>query len=98
MQVVFVHVHVKPESIDAFRKACIDNASNSIQEPGVARFDVIQNVDDPTRFVLIEAYRTADAPTKHKETAHYNLWRETVADMMAEPRSAVKYESVFLPD
>jgi autoinducer 2-degrading protein len=98
MLVVFVHVHVKPESIDAFRKACIDNASNSIQEPGVARFDVVQNLDDPARFVLIEGYRTADAPASHKETAHYIRWRDAVADMMAEPRTAVKYESVFLPD
>jgi autoinducer 2-degrading protein len=98
MQVVFVHVHVKPESIDAFREACIDNASNSILEPGVARFDVVQNLDDPTRFVLIEGYRSADAPARHKETAHYIRWRDTVASMMAEPRTAVKYESVFLPD
>ncbi len=98
MQVVFVHVHVKPESVEAFREACIDNASNSIQEPGVARFDVVQSTDDPARFVLIEAYRTPDAPAKHKKTAHYNRWRDTVAGMMAEPRTAVKYESVFLPD
>ena len=98
MQVVFVHVHVKPESVDAFRKACIDNASNSIHEPGVARFDVVQNLDDPTRFVLIEGYRSADAPARHKETAHYIRWRDTVAGMMAEPRTAFKYESVFLPD
>ena len=98
MQVVFVHVHVKPESIDTFREACIDNASNSIQEPGVARFDVVQNLDDPARFVLIEGYRSADAPARHKETAHYIRWRDTVASMMAEPRTAVKYESVFLPD
>ena len=98
MQVVFVHVHVKPESIDAFRAACIDNGSNSTQEPGIARFDVVQSLDDPTRFVLIEAYRTADAPAAHKATSHYARWRDTVADMMAEPRTSVKYESVFLPD
>jgi quinol monooxygenase YgiN len=90
MQVVFVHVHVKPEFVEAFKTACIDNASNSIQEPGVARFDVVQSADDPTRFALIEAYRTADAPAAHKATAHYARWRDTVADMMAEPRSAVK--------
>jgi (4S)-4-hydroxy-5-phosphonooxypentane-2,3-dione isomerase len=98
MQVVFVHVRVKPESIDAFKAACVDNASNSILEPGVARFDVVQNADDPTRFVLIEAYRTADAPAAHKATAHYARWRDTVADMMDEPRSAVRYESLFLPE
>ncbi len=98
MYVVFVHVHVKPESIDAFRKACIDNGSNSIQEPGVARFDIVQSADDPTRFVLIEAYRTADAPARHMETTHYYRWRDAVAEMMAEPRTQVTYESVFLPD
>lgn len=98
MQVVFVHVQVKPEFIEQFKAASIDNASNSIQEPGVARFDVVQNVDDPTRFVLIEAYRDAEAPAQHKATEHYARWRDGVAEMMAEPRAAVKYESVFLPD
>jgi quinol monooxygenase YgiN len=96
--VVFVHVHVKPECIEQFKALSLDNASNSIQEPGVARFDVVQNAEDATRFVLIEAYRTPDAPAKHKETAHYARWRDGVADIMAEPRSAVKYESIFLPD
>lgn len=98
MQVVFVHVQVKPEFIEQFKAASIDNASNSIQEPGVARFDVVQNVDDPTRFVLIEAYRDAEAPAQHKATEHYARWRDGVAEMMAEPRAAVKYQSVFLPD
>jgi quinol monooxygenase YgiN len=98
MQVVFVHCHVKPEHVDAFKAACVDNASNSVQESGVARFDVVQSADDPTRFVLVEAYRSADAPAAHKATAHYARWRDTVADMMAEPRSAVRYESVFLPE
>jgi quinol monooxygenase YgiN len=98
MQVVFVHVQVKPEFIEQFKAASIDNASNSIKEPGVARFDVVQNVDDPTRFVLIEAYRDAEAPAQHKATEHYARWRDGVAEMMAEPRAAVKYESVFLPD
>jgi (4S)-4-hydroxy-5-phosphonooxypentane-2,3-dione isomerase len=98
MQVVFVNVQVKPEFIEQFKALCADNASNSIKEPGIARFDVVQNVDDPTRFVLIEAYRTADAPAAHKATAHYARWRDGAADMMAEPRSSVKYESVFLPD
>lgn len=98
MQVVFVHVQVKPEFIEQFKAASIDNASNSIQEPGVARFDVVQNVDDPTRFVLIEAYRDAEAPAQHKATEHYARWRDGVTEMMAEPRAAVKYQSVFLPD
>lgn len=98
MQVVFVHIRVKPECLEQFKAASLDNASNSIQEPGVARFDVVQSVDDPTRFILIEAYRDADAPARHKATAHYATWRDTVAAMMAEPRSAVRYESVFLPE
>lgn len=98
MQVVFIHVHIKPEYIEQFKALCVDNASNSVQEAGIARFDVVQNVEDPTRFVLVEAYRTPDAPGRHKETAHYARWREGAADMMAEPRSAVRYESVFLPD
>jgi len=98
MQVVLVHIHVKPEFIEPFKAASLDNASNSVQEPGIARFDVVQSAEDPTRFILIEAYRTADASAQHKETAHYHRWRETVAEMMTEPRTAVKYESVFLPD
>jgi quinol monooxygenase YgiN len=97
MLVVHVHVHVKPDSVDAFKAASAENARNSVQEPGVARFDVIQQEDDPTRFVLVEVYRTADDPGRHKETAHYATWRDTVADMMAEPRSAVKYANCF-PD
>lgn len=97
MQIVFVHVHVKPEHAEAFRRATLDNATASVKEPGIARFDVFQQADDPTRFVLVEAYRTADAPAKHKETAHYQRWRDAVAPMMAEPRSGVKYTNVF-PD
>ena len=97
MFVVHVHVHVKPESIDAFRDATRENASNSVQEPGVVRFDVMQQLDDPTRFVLVEAYRTPEDPARHKETAHYQTWRDAVAGMMAEPRSSTKYDAVF-PD
>ena len=98
MFIVHVFVHVKPESVDAFKAATIENARNSVQEPGIARFDVIQQKDDPTRFVLVEVYRTDGDPTKHKATAHYQTWRDTVADMMAEPRSSVKYENVFPDD
>ena len=98
MLVVHVHVHVKPESVDAFREASIENASNSIHEPGVARFDVIQQNDDSTRFILVEVYRTADDPARHKETAHYKKWRDTVADMMAKPRQAVKFTNAFPDD
>jgi (4S)-4-hydroxy-5-phosphonooxypentane-2,3-dione isomerase len=95
--VVHVFVHVKPEHAEAFAAASLDNARNSVQEPGVVRFDVVRQADDPTRFVLVEAYRTADAPARHKETAHYARWREAVEPMMAEPRRSVKYEALF-PD
>jgi len=97
MFVVHVHVHVKPESVEAFKEATLKNARNSVQEPGVARFDVIQQLDDPTRFVLVEVYRTPEDPAEHKKTAHYHEWRDAVADMMAEPRRSVKYSNVF-PD
>jgi quinol monooxygenase YgiN len=90
-------VHVKPEHIEHFKAASIQNAGQSVKEPGIARFDVIQQKDEPTRFVLVEVYRTPDDPARHKETDHYQKWRDTVADMMAEPRSAVKYENIF-PD
>jgi len=98
MLVVHVHAHVKPECVEAFREATAENAQNSVQEPGVARFDVIQQADDPTRFILVEVYRTAAAPAQHKETAHYQKWRDAVAPMMAEPRTSVKYANVFPAD
>jgi quinol monooxygenase YgiN len=97
MLIVHVHVHVKPDCVEAFRQATIANARHSIQEPGIVRFDAMQQLDDPTRFVLVEIYRTDQDPARHKETAHYATWRDTVADMMAEPRSSVKYAHVF-PD
>ena len=97
MLIVHVFVHVKDDCVEAFKAASIENARNSVQEAGVARFDVIQQKDDPTRFVLVEVYRTPDDPARHKETAHYQTWRDTVADMMAQPRSAIKYDNVF-PD
>ena len=90
MLVVHVHVHVKPECVEAFREATIENARQSAQEPGIARFDVVQKQDDPSRFVLVEVYRFIDAPAKHKETAHYAKWRD-----MAEPRTSAKYGEVF---
>jgi len=93
--IVHVHAHVKRGCVEAFRQATIENARQSAKEPGIARFDVIQHADDPTQFVLIEVYRTADAPAKHKETAHYQKWRDTVADMMADPRTSVKYNNLF---
>ena len=97
MLIVHVFVHVNPHQLEAFEAATLENARNSLQEPGIARFDVIRQQDDPTRFVLVEVYRTAEDPAKHKETAHYQKWRDTVAEMMAEPRTSIKYTNVF-PD
>jgi quinol monooxygenase YgiN len=98
MLVVHVRVRVKPECVDAFRAASIANARQSVNEPGIARFDVMQDTADPTHFVLVEAYRTPEAPAAHKESTHYILWRNTVADMMAEPRSSVKFANCFPED
>jgi autoinducer 2-degrading protein len=98
MLVVHVHVHVKSECVEAFKAASLENARHSVREPGVARFDVVQQTDDPTRFVLVEVYRTPAAPAAHKESAHYQVWRDTVAPMMVEPRSGVKYVNLFPDD
>jgi len=95
MLIVHVHVYVKADQVEVFRAASIENAKQSVKEPGVAGFDVIQQQDDPTRFILVEVYRTADDPARHKETAHYKKWRDTVESMMAEPRTSVKYSNVF---
>lgn len=95
MFIVHVFAHIKPDRVEAFRAATLENARNSVKEPGIARFDVIQQQDDPTRFVLVEVYRTPQDANKHKETAHYQKWRDAVADMMAEPRTSIKYTNVF---
>lgn len=97
MFIVHVFAHVRPESVGDFKTATMENARNSVQEPGVARFDVMQQQDDPTRFLLVEVYRTPEDPARHKETAHYQEWRDTVAPLMAKPRTSVKYSNVF-PD
>ena len=94
MLIVHVQVHVKPEFVEAFRAVSVENARQSIQESGITQFDVLQQQDDPTRFLLIEAYRTPEASAKHKETTHYAKWRDAVAPMMAEPRCSVKYVQV----
>jgi quinol monooxygenase YgiN len=98
MLIVHVHVHVKPEYVEPFKEATLANARASIQEPGIARFDVAQHQDDPTKFVLVEVYRTPEAPAAHKETRHYQTWRDAVAPMMAEPRSSVKFANLFPED
>ncbi len=98
MLIVFVDVHVKPESIQAFREATIENARESVKEPGVARFDVLQQEADPARFMLVEVYRSDDAPAAHKETPHYAKWRDAVADMMAEPRRGIRFANIYPGD
>ena len=95
MLILLVHIHVKPDQVEAFKAATLDNARHSIQEPGIARFDVLQQQDDPTRFVLYEAYRTPDAAAQHKATAHYKKWADKTADMFAEPRTRALYNEVF---
>ena len=98
MLVVHIHVRVKPEFVEAFKQATIANAHQSVKEPGIARFDVVQQQDDPTRFLFVEAYRTPEAPAAHKETKHYQTWRDTVAPMMVEPRASTKFSNIFPDD
>ena len=98
MLIVHVHVQVKPECVEAFKAVTLANARASVQEPGIARFDVCQQADDPTRFVLVEAYRTLEAPAAHKTTAHYAAWRDAVVSLMAAPRTSVKFANVFPED
>ena len=98
MLIVHVHVQVKPEFAEAFAEATVENARNSVEEAGIARFDVIRQADDPAGFVLVEVYRTVEAAARHKETAHYQTWRDKVAPMMAAPRTSVKYANVFPGD
>jgi (4S)-4-hydroxy-5-phosphonooxypentane-2,3-dione isomerase len=95
MLIVHVHVHVNSESVGAFIEATIENARNSVREPGIARFDVVQQTDDPTRFVLVEVYRDEGATKAHKETAHYAKWRDIVAPMMNGPRTSLKFSNLF---
>jgi autoinducer 2-degrading protein len=98
MHVVHVQVHVKPESVEAFRRVTVDNARSSLREPGVVRFDVVQRTDDPTRFVLVEVYRTREDPARHRETTHYAAWRDAVEPMMAEPRAKAEFTNVYPGD
>jgi len=95
MIIIHVFVHVDPDSVHAFTAATLENARYSVAEPGVVRFDLVQQDDDPTRFLLIEIYRTQEDPARHKETTHYATWRDAVAPMMAEPRRSVKYHALF---
>lgn len=98
MLIVVVHVHVVPDGIEAFERATLENARASLSEPGIARFDVIKRQDDPQRYLLIEVYRDENAPAAHKETAHYQKWRDTVAPLMASPRTSERYQNLAPPD
>src|SRR5277367_5643797 len=98
MLIVHVHVRVNAKAVGDFIEATIENARNSVREPGIARFDVVQQTDDPTRFVLVEVYRDEAATRAHKETAHYAKWRELVASMMDEPRTSTKFLNLFPED
>jgi (4S)-4-hydroxy-5-phosphonooxypentane-2,3-dione isomerase len=95
MLVVHVHVRVRPGRADDFLAASLENARASLAEPGVLRFDVIQDQGDPDHLVLVEVYRDDDASAAHKQTAHYATWRDRVAELMAEPRRSEKFSAVF---
>jgi autoinducer 2-degrading protein len=95
MLIVHIDVRVKPEGVETFRRATIENARASLEEPGVVRFDFAQALDDPTRFVLVEVYRDEPASAKHKETAHYAKWRDAVSELMAAPRTRVAYRAEY---
>jgi quinol monooxygenase YgiN len=98
MLAVHVFIQVKPECVERFIETTKENAKNSLKEAGIARFDLIQQQDDSTRFVLVEVYRDVEATIRHKETAHYARWRDTVADMMAVPRTSIKYTTIYPED
>ncbi len=99
MYILQVNIHVKPENIEAFKAASLENANNSIRnEPGCVRFDVMQQADDPTRFMYIEVYHDLESASKHKETKHYNHWREVAEPLLAEPRTRVIYNNLFPVD
>jgi quinol monooxygenase YgiN len=98
MLIVHVHVQVKPDQVQAFKTASVENSRQSLTEPGIAQFDILQQQDDPTKFLLVEVYRTPEAPAAHKQTAHYQTWAETVESMLATPRFSVKFDKVYPAD
>lgn len=98
MHIVLVQIRVKPEELETFIQASMENARNSIQEPGIVRFDFLQQTDDPTQFTLVEVYRDPQDQQRHRETAHYQVWKDAVAGMMAEPRVGVKYKNLYPSD
>ncbi len=98
MHIVHVFIHVKPDKLEEFKQASRANARDSFEEPGIARFDFLQQADDPTRFLLVEVYRTPEDAAKHKETGHYNRWREAVEPLLAEPRTRRVYNNIYPED
>jgi autoinducer 2-degrading protein len=98
MYIVFVHIHVKVEMIDPFKALTLENAKNSIHEPGIVRFDFLQQAEDPSKFTLIEVYFTPEDQLKHRETKHYQVWKDSVTEMMAEPRVGIKYKNIMPVD
>ena len=98
MHIVVVHVRVKPECAPAFVEETLKNARQSVREPGIARFDFTQDVENRSHFILVEAYRAPSDQDEHRKTAHYLAWREAVAPMMAEARAATKLVNLFPPD
>lgn len=98
MHIVHVQIRVKTEMLEEFRLATIENAKQSIHEPGIVQFDFIQNKDEPERFILVEVYRAPDDQLDHRETEHYKKWKSTVADMMAEPRAGIVFSNIYPED
>jgi len=98
MVIIHVNIRVKPECIEAFIAATKENARLSLLEPGVARFDVLQDLDDPGHFTLVEVYRSSSDPSKHKETSHYNTWRLQAEPMMSEARTRSIFTNLFPED
>jgi (4S)-4-hydroxy-5-phosphonooxypentane-2,3-dione isomerase len=98
MHIVLVHIHVKSDAIENFKAATVENARNSLKEPGIVQFGCMQQAEDPSRFTLVEVYRTPNDQLLHRETKHYQVWKDAVADMQAEPRQGVKYTNVYPGD
>ena len=95
MHILHVFIHVKNDKVEEFKAATVENARSSLKELGVVRFDVIQEIEDPTRFLLVEVYRTPEDAAKHKETNHYKHWHEIAEPLMMEPRTRISYRNVF---
>ncbi len=98
MLITQVMFHVKAEHVETFKTITLENARNSVREPGIARFDFVQQAEDPTRFALVEVFRDAEAPARHRETAHFQAWLAAVGDLLVEPRTRQQYTNIFPND